>query len=348
MEIRIGHKTAGDGRPCFIIGEVGQAHDGSLGFAHSFIDAIADAGADAVKFQTHIPEAESTAEETFRVKVFPQDATRPDYWRRTRFTEPQWAELKSHADERGLVFLSSPFSIQAAEMLLRIGVKGWKIASGETNNLEMLRSMMGSGLPFLVSTGMSYMREVDATVALLREHNAPFILYQCTNRYPCPPEHLGLNLISEYRERYGCPVGLSDHSGRVCAGVAAHAMGACSLEVHVTFHRAMFGPDVPASLTVEELAQLVGDIRFLETARAHPVEKDAETKSLETVRNLFTKSLVPAKDIPAGTAIEADHLVSKKPGTGIPANERDKVIGKRAGRLLKKDELIHWCDLKDE
>src|SRR5438132_6125934 len=134
---RVGPRPVGAGHPCLIVGEIAQAHDGSLGVAHAFIDAIANAGADAVKFQTHIAAAESTPSEPWRVKFSTQDETRYDYWKRMEFTEPQWLGLKQHADERGLLFLSSPFSLEAVELLQRIGITSWKVASGELSNLPM-------------------------------------------------------------------------------------------------------------------------------------------------------------------------------------------------------------------
>jgi N-acetylneuraminate synthase len=169
-----------------IIGEVAQAHDGSLGAAHAYIDAIANAGADAVKFQTHIASAESTPSEPWRVKFSLQDETRFDYWRRTSFTEEQWAGLKKHADERGLQFLSSPFSVEAAQLLMRVGVSAWKIASGEANNPHLLDYMASTGLPVLLSTGMSRLSEIDTAVERIQSRNLPVTVMQCTTSYPCP------------------------------------------------------------------------------------------------------------------------------------------------------------------
>ena len=262
------------GARCLIIGEVAQAHDGSLGMAHAYIEAIANAGADAVKFQTHIATAESTPLEPWRVKFSPQDATRFDYWRRMEFTEEQWCGLKLHAEQRGLKFLSSPFSVEAVELLTRVGVAAWKIASGEVSNVQMLDHILSTHLPVIVSTGMSSLDEIDATVARLRAKGVPLTLLQCTSLYPCPPEKIGLNLISFFAERYGCDVGLSDHSGTIYPGLAAATLGAKVLEVHVTFSRQMFGPDVAASLTTTELRQLVDGVRFIENMVTHPLKKD--------------------------------------------------------------------------
>ena len=152
-------------RPTLVIGEVAQAHDGSLGMAHAFIDAVAAAQADAIKFQTHLASAESTAEETWRVKFSKQDADRQAYWKRMEFTESQWQGLKDHATERGLLFLSSPFSDEAVDLLSRLGVAAWKVASGEVSNHPMLDRMVATGLPMLVSTGVSGWAEIDEAVA---------------------------------------------------------------------------------------------------------------------------------------------------------------------------------------
>jgi N-acetylneuraminate synthase len=330
------------------VGEVAQAHDGSLGAAHAFIDAIAEAGADAAKFQTHIPEAESTPEEKFRVRVFTQDRTRQEYWKRTGFSKAQWKELKSHCDQKGLLFFSSPFSEEAVDLLMEVGVPGWKVGAGETNNLPLIRRMVDTGLPLFLSTGMSYLAEVDRVVELVKAAGLPLLVYQCTSRYPCPPEHVGLNLIREFAERYDVPIGFSDHSGRACTAFAAHAYGACSIEIHVAFSRRCFGPDVAASLSPEELAGVVEGIRFLERARSCPQGKDAEARALESARALFTKSVVPREDVPAGAEMTAERLACRKPGTGIPAAKYDSVLGKRAAHALKANQLIGWEDLVDE
>src|SRR5215213_9239018 len=178
---------------CLIIGEVAQSHDGSLGMAHAFIDSIADAGADAVKFQTHIAAAESTPSEPWRVKFSPQDATRYDYWRRMEFTEEQWHGLKRHADEAGLLFLSSPFSGEAVDLLAQVGVPAWKVASGEVTNPPLFERMAATGLPILLSSGMSSWADMDDATRRVRERHLPLALLQCTSAYPCPPEKLGLN-----------------------------------------------------------------------------------------------------------------------------------------------------------
>jgi N,N'-diacetyllegionaminate synthase len=332
---------------CQIIAEVAQAHDGSLGAAHAYIDAIAAAGADAVKFQTHIAEAESTVHEPWRVKFSLQDKTRMDYWRRTSFTEDQWSGLKRHAVERGLLFLSSPFSIEAAELLKRVGVSAWKVASGEVSNTQLLDCIASTRLPILLSTGMSSLSEVDQAVTRLQQKNLPVTVFQCTTAYPCPPEKLGLNLIELFRQRYKTKVGLSDHSGCIYAGLAAAAMGVDAIEVHVTFSRECFGPDVPASLTTLELRQLVQGVDFINRACANPVDKDALIAEGEPVRSIFMKSVVARRALCAGTILDESHLALKKPGTGISAQRLPELIGRKLRRSIQADELLQESDLTE-
>jgi N,N'-diacetyllegionaminate synthase len=325
---------------CLIIGEVAQAHDGSLGLAHAYIDAIADAGADAVKFQTHIAAAESTTGEPWRVRFSRQDATRYEYWKRMEFTEEQWLGLRLHAQERGLLFLSSPFSLEAVDLLTRVGVAAWKVASGEVGNTPMLERMLETGLPMILSTGMSTLAEVDAAVESIGARGLPFAVLQCTTAYPCPPEKIGLNLLSFFRDRYQGAVGLSDHSGTIYPGLAGAALGMDVMEVHVTMSREMFGPDVVASVTTSELRQMVEGIRFVERMLAAPVDKNAAAREVQLLRQLFTKSVVARSDLPAGTVLREEHLAAKKPGTGIPAARLPELLGAELVRDVQADELL--------
>lgn len=233
--LELSGRLLGPGNPPFVIAEVAQAHDGSLGAAHAYIDLAARAGADAIKFQTHIAAAESTPGEPFRVKFSPQDETRYQYWKRMEFTEPQWRGLVAHAREKQLVFLSSAFSPDAVDLLERLEIPAWKVASGEVSNLPLLERMARTQKPVLLSSGLSSWAELDAAVRTVQTAGAPVAVLQCTTAYPCPPERWGLNVITELRDRYACPVGLSDHSAAIHAGLAAVALGADLLEVHVTF-----------------------------------------------------------------------------------------------------------------
>ncbi|MBY5827457.1 N-acetylneuraminate synthase [Rhizobium leguminosarum] len=335
----------GNGFPCFVIGEVAQAHDGSLGAAHAYIDAVAKSGANAVKFQTHIAEAESTPDEKFRVRVFPQDATRYDYWRRMEFSSEQWAGLFDHARQRGLIFLSTPFSFEAVELLDRLGVPAWKVGSGEVGNLPMLKMMARTGKPVLLSSGMSSWSDLDDAFSVVRNNGAEIAVFQCTTAYPCPPDKIGLNLISEMKSRYGVPVGLSDHSGTIYPSLSAVTLGANLIEVHTVFSKECFGPDVPASVTTEELRRLVDGIRFTEAMMLAPVDKDVEARNKKELSILFGKSLYCKTDLQKGHKLNLRDIALKKPGTGIPARMLDGVVGKILKRDYRADEQLKESDL---
>ena len=333
-------------RGCLIVGEVAQAHDGSLGFAHAYIDAIAGAGADAVKFQTHIAKAESTRTEPWRVKFSPQDASRFAYWKRMEFTGAQWEGLKTHAEDRGLLFVSSPFSGEAVRLLSRLKVGAWKVASGEVGNLPLLDEMSAHPVPVLLSSGMSSIDEIDAAAARLSAVGTAYAVMQCTSAYPCPPEQVGLNLLSVFRDRYGF-TGLSDHSGTPYPALAAAVLGADVVEVHVTLSREMFGPDVPASVTTSELRQLVNGVRYVEQMLSHPVDKDALGVELTPIRRLFTKSIVARTNLKAGTILLPEHLTTKKPGIGLPAARLPALVGARLRRSVRADDLVLEADLEE-
>ena len=330
---------------CLIIGEVAQSHDGSLGTAHAFIDAIANAGADAVKFQTHIASAESTLGEPWRGKFRPQDTSRYDYWKRMEFTEEQWHGLEKHAEEQNLLFLSSPFSIEAADLLTSVGVAAWKIASGEVSNTPMLERMVRTKLPILLSSGMSPLSELDVVISAIKSYQIPLTILHCTSAYPCPPEKIGLNMLPIFRESYKCSVWLSDHSGTIYPGIAAVSLRCQVLEIHVILSHEMFCPDVPASITTSELCQLVEGIRFIERILSNPVDKDQLAQEMIPLRDLFTKSIVARIDLPAGTILEENHLTGKKPGTGIPASRLPEALGRCLSRNIFADELVFEEDL---
>lgn len=343
--IEIGGRRVGRGQPAYLIAEVAQAHDGSLGLAHKFIDATAEAGADAVKFQTHFASEESTLDEPFRVKFSDQDATRFAYWKRMEFTDEQWAGLADHARAKKLHFLSSAFSIRAFELLDRLGVPAWKIASGEVNSHDLLGRIATTGRPVLLSTGMSGYGEIARTVAALRGAGASIAVLQCTSHYPTPLKEVGLNVIDELEKRLHCPVGLSDHSGVTYPAMFAMARGAAIVEAHITLDRRMFGPDVAASLTVEEFSAVARARDALQEMEANPVDKDAMAEALKDMRQLFQKSVAVVRKLPQGSVLTRDLLTIKKPATGIPANKMDEVVGRRLARAVEPDRVLTWNDL---
>lgn len=329
-----------------IIAEIAQAHDGSLGNAHAFIDALSTVGVDAIKFQTHIAEAESSEYEPFRVKFSKQDKTRFDYWKRMEFTEEQWMGISEHCKEKGLKFISSPFSLAAVDLLEKVGVEVYKIGSGEITNRLILEKIGKTGKPVIVSSGMSDFEELEQALSFLKESGTPSLsLLQCTTAYPTQPEEWGLNVISEMKTRFQIPVGFSDHSGDIYACLAAAALGAEVFEFHVVFDKRQFGPDSPASISIDDTERLCKGIRQIQNSLKSPVLKSDNSKFTE-LKRIFGKSLAVNKDLQAGHIIGFDDLESKKPGDkGIAAINYQSVIGKKTARKLTKWEFLTDQDI---
>jgi N-acetylneuraminate synthase len=336
----------GEGHPTFIIAEIAQAHDGSLGTAHAYIDAVARTGVDAIKFQTHIASAESTIDEKFRINCFPQDATRYDYWERMEFSAEEWAGLAEHSKDKGLIFLSTPFSIEAADLLNKLNVPAWKIGSGEISNYLLLEYLMATRKPMILSTGMSSWSEIDDVVDFISKGSVDFALLQCSSVYPCPVEQLGLNVLKELAAKYRCPVGLSDHSGLIFPGIAAAVIGANIVEVHAVFSRDCFGPDVTSSLTIPELSKLVEGIHYINAAIKNPVDKNIQANKFQEMRNMFNKSIYIKNSIKAGHILDTRDLIMKKPGNGILGSRLYEVVGKQVLCDYAEGEMLRSVDLK--
>ena len=345
MSFRISDKIISRNSPCFIIAEIAQAHDGSLGNAHAMIDLVASVGADAVKFQTHIADAETTIDEPFRVNFSYADKTRFAYWKRMEFTPEQWAGLFDHARDVGLIPLSSAFSLQAVELLKRLNIEAWKIASGEYSNFDLLEPMLKTKKPILLSTGMSDLNELDLTVSLINASKAPLAIFQCTSSYPTPLEEVGLNLLPELAAKFHCAVGLSDHSGKPFPAISAMALGAQLIEAHICYHHSQFGPDTVASLDPKQFKLVVEARDAIYTMMQNPVDKASWSKKTEGVRKMFTRSLALKDDMPQGTVLTGGMLVAKKPGTGIPVIEKDRLIGKTLARDVAANRLLRIDDI---
>jgi len=327
----------------YLIAEIAQAHDGSLGTLHAYIDAVAKTGVQAIKFQMHIAEAESSIHEPFRVKFSKEDATRYDYWKRMEFTLSQWKDIKKHCDDVNLDFICSPFSNLAVDWLEEVGVHTYKIGSGEVTNFLLLEKITQTGKPIIISSGMSSFSELDKTVAFLKDKKANFSILQCTTAYPTKPEQYGLNVINELKERYQVPVGFSDHSAKVSTGIAAVAIGAEMLEFHVVFHRELFGPDAIASLTLEEAKELAEAVATIHLAQNNPIDKN-NNDSFKELKTIFEKSLAINKNLPKGHTLSFTDLESKKPkGYGISVTEFQSVIGRKL-----KSEKSQWDFLNEE
>lgn len=341
-KIRIQDRVIGGGQPAFIVAEIGMNHNGSVGQAKCFIDAAAEAGTDAVKFQAHIAEAE-----TLRNAPPPpyfSEEPRFEYFKRTAFDKSQLVELKEYAESNDLIFICSPFSVPAVDLLESVNVAAYKIPSGEITNLPFLEYIARKGKPIIISSGMSNLPELEEAISLIRRFNQDIILMQCTSEYPCPYENVGLNLIQELTQRFGLPVGLSDHTLTIYTAVAAVALGTCVIEKHFTLSKKMYGPDAKFSLTPEEFKQMVEGIRAVETALSHPVDKN-DIERFEYMRETFQKSIVSIVDIPKGTEIQEDMISIKKPGDGLPPRYLKDIIGKKTLRDIPRDNLIHREDI---
>jgi N,N'-diacetyllegionaminate synthase len=329
----------------YLIAEIGQAHEGSLGILYSYIDALAQTGVDAVKFQMHIAEAESSTHEPFRVQFSLEDKTRFEYWERMGFSLEQWKGIKQHCDSVGLDFICSPFSNLAVDWLEEMGVEQYKIGSGEVNNFLILEKIAITNKPVILSSGMSSYAELDQTVAFLKERNVDFSILQCTTAYPTQPEQYGLNVIQELQKRYNVPIGFSDHSAKTSTCIAAAALGASILEFHVVFDRQLFGPDSKSSLTIAETKDLVLAVRNIATALSNPIDKN-NTAEFSTLKQIFEKSLAVNKDLPKNHVLTFEDLESKKPkGFGIDASRFQEVIGKSLNKDLKQWDFLNETDL---
>ncbi len=344
--MKIGEKTIGNNNPCFIIAEVAQAHDGSLGQAYAFVDALAHTGVDAVKFQVHYAKEESTCRDEWRVKFSRQDDSRYDYWKRMEFTPKQWKELSEYTQSKGMIFLASAFSQKAVELLADIGILAWKIGSGEIDNSILMNSMINTKKPLLISTGMSTYDEIDGLVSSLERKNADFAIFHCVTAYPITDKEVGYNVLGEFKKRYNCPIGFSSHIADPVPVMGAGILGADLLEVHVTFSREMFGPDVSSSLTIDEVKFLVNSIRKIENIKSNSLDKDKKASELSDTRRKFRKSIVAGQKLKRGTVLSIENLAFKKPGDGLAISQIELVLNKKLSKDKEEDEIIVLADLE--
>lgn len=327
----------------YLIAEVGQAHEGSLGMLHAYIDAVAKTGVNAIKFQTHIAQAESSIHEPFRVKFSEQDKTRYEYWERMSFSQEQWNEIGAHCKEVGLDFISSPFSNAAVDVLEKAGVEKYKVGSGEVNNFLLLEKIAQTQKPVILSSGMSSWNELKKSLEFLKSRGVDYSILQCTTNYPTQPKDWGLHMIQEFKAYFKVKAGFSDHSGSITSAISAMSLGADILEFHVVFHKDMFGPDVSSSLTLEEVQQVVKARNEIQIALSHPVDK-SDNSHFADLKTIFEKSLAVNKALEKGHIIRFEDLEAKKPkNLGMEASKFESVLGKKLKRNKEQ-----WDFLKEE
>lgn len=325
-----------------IIAEIGSVHDGSIGNALKAVEAAAACGADVVKFQTHIAEAETLVDAP--MPSYFNGEPRLEYFRRTGFSVPQWKRIAQHCIDHGVQFLSSPFSLEAVELLEEVGVDLYKIPSGEVSNVPLLERVARTGKMVYLSSGMSNWAELDQAVSVLRK-GGPLVVMQCSSAYPCPPESVGLNVMLEMKHRYGFPVGLSDHTLGHAACISAAALGAVVVEKHFTFSRLMYGSDARHSMEPAEFMAFCAHVKEAAVIRSNPVDKDCLNDYLE-MKRIFEKSIVTARAVAAGEMLQLSDLAFKKPGDGIPAACYVELVGRQVCHDLEPDHKITWEDMK--
>lgn len=327
-----------------IIAEIGSVHDGSFGNALKLIELAHSVGADVVKFQTHIADAETT-----RYAPSPsyfKSESRFDYFERTSFSLDQWCELKHKAHSLGMLFCSSPFSTLAVQLLHEVDIDLLKIASGEVTNLPMLSYIRELNYPVLLSSGMSSYAEIEDALAALGTKNE-ICLMQCTSSYPASDKEIGLNILNEFRERFpsNIELGYSCHSSEIYAPIAAAALGATVIEKHLTFSRAMYGSDAQFALEPSEFKKMVEGVRSVWTMLDNPVQKT--TTKFHEMKMTFEKSIVAQHNIDVGETFSAKNLTVKKPGDGVGASNFNKFLGKVATRSIKANEQLKWTDINE-
>ena len=259
-----------------IIAEIGLSHEGSLGTAHSYIDALAKTEVDTIKFQTHVAEAESSENENFRVAFSKQDQSRMDYWERTSFKQDDWFGLVDHCNDVNIEFLSTPSCIAAIDILEKLNVARYKVGSGDTTNYLLLKKIGETKKPIILSTGMSSYDEIKSSISFIEKFGNPLTLMQCTSKYPTKSNDWGFNVIKELKNQFNLPVGFSDHSGTIYPCLAAAALGADMFEFHVVFDKGQFGPDVSSSLTINQVKTLSKGIRAIKSAIKNPIDKKSD------------------------------------------------------------------------
>jgi sialic acid synthase SpsE len=341
--VRIGERWVGEGEPCFVIAEAGANHNRDLAMGRELIDVAAEAGADAVKFQTYSAET-LYSKKTPRFSYL-EGVSDKDTWDLIKEIElpRQWqGDLAAHAARRGIRFLSSPFDVQAVDELAALDVPAYKIASFEIVDLSLIRYTAAKGRPMILSTGLaSYEDIADAIAACAAAGNREVILLQCASLYPAPPARMNLRAMATLRQAFAVPVGLSDHSLGIHVAAAAVALGASVIEKHFTLDRKLPGPDHPFAIEPRELSDLVRHIREVEAALGDGLKLGPAPEEQE-MHQKGRRSLIAARAIPRGTRIERSMIVVKRPGFGIRPKFVDLVVGRVARVDIEEDAVLTW------
>jgi len=346
--VRIADRLVGGGAPCFIIAEAGVNHNGEMELARRLVDAAADTGADAVKFQTFRTEALVTQE--VATAGYQEEntgtANQRDLLASLELPFEAFRELASHAAKRKILFLSTPFDGESAGFLQELDLPAFKIASGEITNLPFLEQIARFGKPVILSTGMATLGEVERAVERIRAVGGGdrLILLHCVSDYPANPADVNLRAMETLAAAFGVPVGFSDHTEGIIIPIAAAALGACVVEKHFTLDRTLPGPDHRASLEPEELAEMIRGIRAAEKALGDGVKRPT-ARERETARAV-RKRIVTQRAVARGEVFTLDALTTRRASIGLPSFQMEEVVGRRARRDLAAGEGVEWGDLE--
>ena len=347
-DIEIGDRRVGPGFPCFVIAEAGVNHNGEVELARQMVHTAAESGADAIKFQTFNAEklaSTHAAKAEYQIVNSHDSESQLEMLRRLELDENSVNALRSECLKSNILFLSTPFDDESVDQLVAFGIPAIKIASGEINNFPLLEHIARTGKTMILSTGMSFLGEVDAAVRAIRSTgNNQLALLHCTSNYPALPVEMNLRAMHTLAQAFQLPVGLSDHSEGIEIPLAAVAMGACILEKHFTLDRSLPGPDQASSIGPDELTSMMQGIRKVEAALGHGRKEPAE-RELETAA-VARKSLVAYEKIPAGTKIEKGQIAIMRPGTGLAPGMLPYVVGRVAKLDIPAGELITFEMLK--
>lgn len=351
--VTIGGLTLGRGHRPMVIAEAGVNHNGDVARAHKLIDAAADAGADAVKFQAFRTELLVTPEAPrakYQATNTGSDESQFLMLKALELTAADFTALKTHCDERGIMFLCTPFDQPSADMLAALGVVAMKIPSGEVTNTVFLRHLAKLDLPLILSTGMATLAEITQAVATIRstakdqQRGEPhLVVLHCVSSYPAAPSEMNLKVMHTLAHELEAVTGLSDHTLGVHMSMAAAAMGAAIIEKHFTLDCHLPGPDHRASLEPDQLALLVQGVRDVYAGMGDGVK--AVSSDEQATASLVRRSIAAAVAIPKGTVITLEMLMTLRPAGGIEPGQVDDVLGHRAARDLAPMQVLAWGDL---
>jgi len=327
-----------------VIAEIGQSHLGSIKKIKNIIDTISNTGVDIIKFQTHYAEEESTYDEPFRKFISKKYKNRFDYWKKMEFTQKQWKIIKSYCEKKNLIFLSSPFSVKAAKVLKSIGLNFWKIGSGEFFSKDLINYLSKLGDTVILSTGMSTLSEINEILKILKKKKNKLVLMQCTSLYPSTLQHVGINILSQFKKKFNCFHGLSDHTGSIYPSIYALCSGSKIVEVHFENNKSKLNPDKDSSLNLNQLNELCVARDQIYEMTINPTNKNILINKVKKNKKIFTKSLALNTTLDKGSMIKEKNIKFKKPGFGIPIKKKYLVVGKKLNKKVSSRRLLKITD----